>query len=49
MTRPDAYDVIVLAGIILLFVGLWLLAPWVALTVTGFILLIIGLYGAMRS
>lgn len=42
----DVYDAITVAGAIMLFVGLWLIAPWLALTVVGTVLVAFGLLGA---
>ncbi|QQM45000.1 hypothetical protein [Streptomyces liliifuscus] len=39
----DRWDVLALLGIGLLGAGLWLIAPWLALTAIGGLLLVIGL------
>lgn len=39
----DRWDVLALLGIVLLGAGLWLITPWLALTVAGGALLVIGL------
>uniref|UniRef100_A0AAU2A233 Uncharacterized protein n=1 Tax=Streptomyces sp. NBC_00093 TaxID=2975649 RepID=A0AAU2A233_9ACTN len=39
----DRWDVMALLGFGLLGRGLWLIAPWLALTVVGGLLLVVGL------
>ncbi|WP_432193800.1 hypothetical protein [Streptomyces sp. bgisy027] len=39
----DRWDVLALLGIVLLGAGLWLVAPWLGLTVVGGALLAVGL------
>jgi hypothetical protein len=43
----DRWDVTALVGIVLLGSGLWLLAPWLGLFVTGAVLLAVGLGGSV--
>ncbi|MEU0584576.1 hypothetical protein [Streptomyces sp. NPDC006132] len=43
----DRWDVLALLGIVALGAGLWLLAPWLGLTVVGVALLCIGLGGSV--
>lgn len=43
----DRWDVITLAGIALLGVGLGLLAPWLGVAVAGAVLLVLGVVGAV--
>ncbi|WP_432135862.1 MULTISPECIES: hypothetical protein [unclassified Streptomyces] len=45
----DRWDVLTLIGCVCLGVGLWLLAPWLGLTVVGVTLLTIGLSGSVLS
>lgn len=45
----DLWDVLSLFGIVLLGVGLWLIAPWLALTVMGGASLLVGLAGSVIS
>ncbi|MFJ2002170.1 hypothetical protein [Streptomyces chartreusis] len=43
----DRWDVLALIGIVLLGAGLWLLAPWLGLTVAGAVTLAVGLFGSV--
>jgi hypothetical protein len=43
----DGYDVATVAGSSMLFAGLWLLSPAVALIVVGAMLLVMGTAGAL--
>ena len=45
----DRYDVLTLAGLVLLAVGLWLYSPTLALVVVGLALIAIGIYGATKQ
>ena len=45
----DRWDVLALLGIVLLGAGLWLIAPWLGLTVVGAALLAIGLGGSVLA
>lgn len=45
----DLWDVLSLFGIVLLGTGLWLIAPWLALTVMGGASLLVGLAGSVIS
>ncbi|SBT89386.1 hypothetical protein GA0115233_100933 [Streptomyces sp. DI166] len=45
----DRWDVMALCGIVLLGAGLCLLAPWLGLTVTGLVLLALGLSGSIAA
>lgn len=45
----DLWDVLSLFGIVLLGAGLWLIAPWLALTVMGGAMLLVGLSGSVIS
>jgi hypothetical protein len=45
----DRWDVMALLGIVLLGCGLWLIAPWLALTVGGGLLLVVGLGGSIAA
>lgn len=42
----DRWDVLVLLGVSLLGLGLFLLAPWLGITVCGLVLLAVGVAGA---
>ncbi|MFJ8863623.1 hypothetical protein ACIRD8_35050 [Streptomyces sp. NPDC102451] len=42
----DRWDVLVLLGVIAIGTGLFLLAPWLGVTVTGVVLLAVGVAGA---
>lgn len=42
----DRWDVLVLLGVIATGTGLFLLAPWLGITVTGAVLLAVGVAGA---
>lgn len=42
----DVYDAVSLAGAVMLFAGLWLIASWLAFTVVGAVLVVFGLLGA---
>ncbi|MET9204107.1 hypothetical protein ABZW38_02895 [Streptomyces bacillaris] len=42
----DRWDVLVLVGVIFVGLGLFLLAPWLGITVTGLVLLAVGVTGA---
>ena len=35
MRAPDASDIAIILGLILLGCGLWMFEPWISLTVTG--------------
>jgi hypothetical protein len=39
------FDLLAVAGIVLIAVGLWLVAPWLSLLVTGLILFAAGILG----
>jgi hypothetical protein len=43
----DRWDVLALIGTVLLGSGLWLLAPWLGLSVAGGVLLVVGLGGSV--
>ncbi|MGW2580826.1 hypothetical protein ACWCYZ_05715 [Streptomyces virginiae] len=45
----DRWDVVSLVGVVLLGAGLSLLAPWLGITVTGAVLLAVGLGGAIAA
>jgi hypothetical protein len=45
----DRWDVMALLGTVLLGCGLWLIAPWLALTATGGALLVTGLGGSITA
>ncbi|GEC02964.1 hypothetical protein SSP24_06190 [Streptomyces spinoverrucosus] len=45
----DRWDVLALLGIVLLGTGLWLIAPWLGLTVGGAVLLGVGLCGSVLA
>jgi hypothetical protein len=45
----DRWDALALLGIALLGAGLWLLAPWLGLAVTGAALLAVGLAGSVTA
>lgn len=53
MKRPrvrlnvDAYDLATALGLGMLFAGLWLVAPSLALGVVGGLLLVFGMFGAL--
>ncbi|MEU3268941.1 hypothetical protein [Streptomyces bacillaris] len=42
----DRWDVLVLLGVALVGLGLFLLAPWLGITVCGLVLLAVGVAGA---
>ncbi|WP_159024726.1 hypothetical protein [Streptomyces sp. CB02613] len=42
----DRWDVLVLLGVALTGMGLFLLAPWLGITVCGLVLLAVGVAGA---
>ncbi|MEU6952081.1 hypothetical protein [Streptomyces sp. NPDC045714] len=42
----DRWDVLVLVGVSLVGLGLFLLAPWLGITVCGVVLLAVGVAGA---
>lgn len=42
----DRWDALVLVGVGLIGFGLFLLAPWLGVTVTGLVLLAVGVAGA---
>ncbi|MGW0545375.1 hypothetical protein ACWD0D_34530 [Streptomyces griseoincarnatus] len=46
MESVDRWDVLVLLGVTLVGLGLFLLAPWLGITVTGTVLLAVGVAGA---
>jgi hypothetical protein len=41
--KPDLRDIFLLAGLGTMGTGLWMLRPWLALTVVGFLLMAAGL------
>lgn len=43
----DRWDVITLAGVLLLGMGLALLAPWLGVAAAGLVLLVLGVVGAI--
>jgi hypothetical protein len=43
----DRWDVLALLGIVALGSGLWLLAPWLGLSVAGAVLIAVGLGGSI--
>jgi hypothetical protein len=43
----DRFDVLVLLGVLMVCAGLWLIAPWLGLTVGGAVVLGVGLVGAV--
>lgn len=43
----DLWDVLSLLGVVLLGAGLWLIAPWLALTVCGGVLFLLGVGGSV--
>ncbi|MFB7171096.1 hypothetical protein ACFCYM_09775 [Streptomyces sp. NPDC056254] len=45
----DRWDVLALAGVLLLGAGLYLLAPWLGIAVPGAVLLAVGLGGAISA
>ncbi|MEW2635253.1 hypothetical protein AB0903_27315 [Streptomyces sp. NPDC048389] len=45
----DRWDVLALLGIVFLGSGLWLIAPWLGLTVVGGALLVVGLGGSVYA
>ncbi|WP_181800289.1 hypothetical protein [Streptomyces ipomoeae] len=45
----DRWDVLALLGAVLLGSGLWLIAPWLALTVVGGVILAVGLGGSVYA
>ncbi|MDN3021549.1 hypothetical protein [Streptomyces sp. S.PB5] len=45
----DRWDVLALLGIVFLGAGLWLIAPWLGLTVVGGALVVIGLGGSVLA
>lgn len=45
----DRWDVLGLAGVVLLGAGLYLLAPWLGIAVAGAVLLAVGLAGAIAA
>lgn len=48
--RIDVFDVVTLAGLALLAVGVWMLAGWPALVAcVGALLVAVGILGAMRA
>lgn len=42
----DLFDVLTFAGVLLLGIGLWLVAPALSLSVVGALLLLVGFLGA---
>jgi hypothetical protein len=44
--KIDLFDVLAFAGILLLGIGLWLVAPALSLSVVGALLLLVGFLGA---
>lgn len=42
----DGWDILAAAGFLILVIGLWLLAPWVSLSMAGAMLLGAGVWGA---
>lgn len=45
----DRWDALALLGVVLLGAGLFLVAPWLGVTVTGAVLLAVGLGGAIAA
>jgi uncharacterized membrane protein len=45
----DLWDVLVIVGLVLTATGLWMLAPWLSVTVVGVVLLALGLFGVRAS
>lgn len=45
----DRWDVMALLGVVLLGCGLWLITPWLALSVVGGALLVVGLGGSIAA
>lgn len=45
----DRWDVLALLGLAALGAGLWLIAPWLGLTVVGTVLLVVGLGGSVMA
>ncbi|WP_060880170.1 hypothetical protein [Streptomyces scabiei] len=43
----DLWDVLSLIGVVVLGAGLWLIAPWLALTVGGGALVLVGVGGSV--
>lgn len=43
----DVWDAIVLLGLGLLGAGLWMRDPWVALTVVGALVILLGVFGGL--
>jgi len=48
MKNVSFNDILVVAGLIMIGVGLWLYRPWISLSVLGVILMLMGVYPYIR-
>jgi hypothetical protein len=49
MVKPDVFDWLILAGAVVLVVGLWLVSPALALIVLGVLIMGAGILGSSRQ